>query len=182
VSVGIASIRVVVEADTSGIAALSSAAKQRAVTLKAVKAGARIVQSSAKANAPRRKGKGGGGLKVSLGVKAVKGSRGKTLALAVIGPRKKVVRQIPRGRKTVKSVPAFYAHLVEKGTAPHDTARGAKRKKAAGPGKHPGTKAQPFLAPAYESNKAAVGAAVEKELAAGIEREIQKAAAKLKKV
>lgn len=176
-----AGVRVKIEADVSGIAALASAAKERAVTLKAVKAGAKIVAAAAKANAPRRKGKGGGGLKQSIGVKAVKGTRGKTLALAVIGPRKKVVRDIPRGKKTVRSVPAFYAHLVEKGTAPHSTTKGAKRKKA-GPGRHPGTKPKPFLAPAFETNKAAVAAAVEKELAAGVEKELAKAAAKAKRV
>lgn len=139
-----------VQAFTSfpGLEAIEKTAKKRAITMKAVKAGAKIVQAAAKARAPKRSG----ALKQSIGIKAKKGSRGKTLAFAVVGARTKVAKQF-KG-KTIK--PAKYAHLVEKGTKPH--------------GGHPGAKPKPFLKPALESQKAAVGKAILATLAAEIEK------------
>ena len=177
-------IRAGLTLDLSGLAALSSLAKQRAATLKAVRAGAKIVQQAAKARAPRRKGKGGGGLRQSIGIKAVKGSRGKSLALAVIGARKKVVRMIPRGKKMVKSAPAFYAHLVESGTRPHAIRKGAAlgRKGGAAKGQsggmHPGAKAQPFLGPAWESTRDRAIAEAHRVLGDAIRAVLGKAASK----
>lgn len=140
---------------------------QRRIAYKAVTAGARVVQKAAKAAAPKRKGSGA--LKQSLGVKAAKGKRGRSLAFAVIGPRKKIVKQIvpPRGKKPRRVVPAFYAHLVELGTRPH----------AIGTGRHPGTKPRPFLRPAYAANRNAIAAVMSRIMAV----ESFKALAKAKK-
>lgn len=150
---------IAVEVFTSfpGLDAIERTAKKRAITLKAVKAGAKLVQATAKARAPRRKRSGA--LRQSLGIKAVKGSRGKTLALAVIGARSKVVKRY-KG-KTIK--PSKYAHLVEKGTKPH----------MVGKRRHPGAKAQPFLKPALDSNKVAAGRAMLDTLAAEIDKALK---------
>ncbi|HEY1191937.1 MAG TPA: HK97-gp10 family putative phage morphogenesis protein [Gemmata sp.] len=140
-----------------GLEAIQRTAKKRAVTLKAVKAGAKLVQQRAKPNAPKRSG----ALRQSIGIKSQKGSRGKTLALAVIGARSKVTKQV-RG-KTVR--PAKYAHLVEKGT-----------KRSA---------AKPFLKPALDSQRTQISRAMLGALAAEIAkvmaRESAKALAKLKR-
>lgn len=167
--------------DTRGLAGLVTKAKERSITLRAVKAGARLVQADAKAAAPRRKGSGA--LRQSLGTKAVKGTRGSTVALAVVGARKKVVKTLSRGNKSVRVVPAFYAHLVEKGTRPHAIGKGSKlgrKGKASGPqagGMHPGAKAQPFLVPAWESNRSRAAEEAKKVLADEIQKAIAKAAA-----
>lgn len=178
-----------VDLDLSGLVELKTLSRQRAVTLKAVKAGAKLVQQAAKIRAPRRATKGGGGLRQSIGIKAEKGRKGKSLALAVIGARKKVSRMVkpPRGRKLVKSVPAYYAHLVEKGTAGHAITSGASR----GRGKsskatshkinHPGAVAKPFLGPAWAAVKEAAIDAGQKVMAAEVQKAIAKAAAKLAK-
>lgn len=152
-------LKATVKLDTSGLARLASPAKQRAITLKAVKAGAKVIPGAAKSLAPRRSG----ALKQSLGIKAVRGTKGKTSALAVIGARKKVVKEIQRSKKSAsktKAVPAFYAHLVEKGTRPHALGKGAKLARKGKPQihtnqtgrQHPGAKAHPFLKPAWEGN------------------------------
>lgn len=129
-----------------GLDAIERTAKKRAVTLKAVKAGAKLVQQRAKANAARRSG----ALRQSIGTKAVKGSRGKTLALAIVGARAKVVRQY-KGR-AVK--PSKYAHLVERGTV-----RSAAR---------------PFLKPALDSQKTQISRAMLDTLAAEIAKALAK--------
>jgi HK97 gp10 family phage protein len=170
-------------ADMTPARLLASVAVQRRITLKAVKAGAKLVVPKAKAGAPRRKGSGA--LKQSQGIKAEKGKRGKTLAFAVVGARKKVEETIPRGRKSVRVVPSYYAHLVEKGTRAHSLNKGAKlgRKGKAnigqGTGKqHPGAKAKPFLGPAWESTKDQVGKVVTETIAAEVKKELRKNAAK----
>lgn len=132
-----------------GLEAIERTAKKRAITLKAVKAGAKLVQRGAKGSVSRRSG----ALKQSLGIKSQKGTRGKTLALAIIGARAKVVK-VFKG-KTIK--PAKYAHLVEKGT------------------KH--SRARPFLRPALDSQRAAISRVMLETLAV----EIQKALAGAKK-
>lgn len=132
-----------------GLDAIERTAKKRAITLKAVKAGAKLVQHAAKSSVARRSG----ALKQSLGIKSQKGTRGKTLALAVIGARAKVVKQY-KG-KTIK--PAKYSHLVEKGTK--------------------FARARPFLRPALDSQRAAISRVMLDTLAA----EIAKALAKGKK-
>ncbi len=151
----------------AAIEAIGKAAKSRQLAVRIVKAGAKVVQASARAKAPRGKT---GLLKKAIGMKAVKGTRGKTLAFAVIGARSKV--EGAKGGKTVK--PSKYAHLVERGTKPHslvkrakkaDVAGWAAREKliAAGGGKkHPGATPKPFLGPALQSSKAAAGRAMER--------------------
>lgn len=144
--------------DLRGLEALQKLAQQRAAATKAVRAGAKIVQKAAKPRAPKRKGSGA--LRTSIGLKAQKGKRVKTLAFAVIGARTKVVRMF-KGRM-IK--PSKYAHLVEKGTKAHTV----------GKRKHPGAKAKPFLAPALRSSEAAVSA----EMMRVLQQEIAKALAK----
>lgn len=163
-------VRAGVRVDTAGLRELKNGTQQRNATLKAVKAGGKVVQADAKARAPRRAGRGGGGLKQSMGVKGVKGTKGKTLAYAVIGPRKKVVRQVPTGKsgRTRKHVPAFVAHIVEGGAKPHRLNGGM----------HPGARKQPFIRPGYEATKGRAADATEKVLATEVGRLIEKAAAK----
>lgn len=129
-----------------GLDAIERTARKRAVTLKAVKAGAKLVQQRAKPSAPKRTG----ALRQSIGIKSQKGSRGKTLALAVIGARSKVAKTL-RG-KTVR--PAKYAHLVERGT---------RR-----------SRANPFLKPALDSQKVQISRAILDALAAEIQRVLSK--------
>lgn len=129
-----------------GLEAIERTARKRAIVLKAVKAGAKIVQRRAKPATPKRSG----ALRQSIGIKTQKGSRGKTLAFAVIGARAKVSK-VYRG-KTVR--PAKYAHLVERGT---------KR-----------TAARPFLKPALDSQKSQISRAILDTLAAEIARVLSK--------
>lgn len=169
---------IAVEVFTSlpGLDAIEKTARKRAVTLKAVKVGAKIVQQAAKTKAPKRKRSGA--LRQSIGIKAVKGTKGKTLALAVVGARSKVEKTF-KGRK-IK--PSKYAHLVEKGTKPHSLLKRSKSKigkvaravaVAAGAGKrHPGAKPKPFLRPALDQNKDAAGRAMLDALGAEIKRVI----------
>lgn len=171
--------------DLSGLDGLKKASQQRAVTLKGIKAAAKLVQQAAKAGAPKRKGSGT--LRRSIGTLAKKGSKGKTLAFAVIGPRQKVRKEgvkTPYGG-TVTAVPAYYAHLVEKGTRGHSIRAGSKlaRRTQSAKGqavvRHPGAKPNPFLKPAYESTRAAAGAAAERAMGEEIQKIIAKESAKL---
>lgn len=160
-----------VVADTSGLVTVSATAKRRAIALKAVKAGAKLVQAAARAKAPRRK-VDGGGLQQSIGIKPVKGTRGKTLAFCVVGPRVKVERQVRQGRKTYKYVPAKTAHIVEGGARPHEVRRG----KGGGVVRHPGARKQPWLAPAWEEQKGRAAEATAAVLLAETERAAARAA------
>lgn len=180
-------IRTKVEVDGSGLRQLQSVAKQRSITLKAIKAGAKIVQQEAKSRAPKRTG----ALKQSLGVKSEKGKKGKTIALAVVGPRKKVRKTYKRGGRTLIAVPAFYAHLVEKGTQPHPVSKGEKipragRKPGEKPKKkpkgiHPGSKPNPFLGPALASNTGKIQAETIRVLGEEVQKAIEKASVKAAK-
>ncbi|AMV23419.1 hypothetical protein VT84_03350 [Gemmata sp. SH-PL17] len=172
-------IRAQVFTSFPGLQAIERTAKKRQITMKAVKAGAKPVQQSAKVRAPRRKKSGA--LKQSLGVKAKKGTRGQTLAFAVIGARRKV-EKVYKGKKTI---PAYYAHLVEKGTKPHSL-RSRKRslfqkvrdyltKKRRW---HPGAKAQPFLGPALDSQRNEVSKIMLETLGAEIRRVLSQQAIK----
>lgn len=151
--------RVRLALDLSPLDALRKFSQQKAATLKAVRAGGKILQQAVKVRAPKRVTKGGGGLKQSIGLKAAPGKRGRSLALAVVGARKKVVKLVvpPRGKTPRKSVPAYYAHLVEKGTAPHAIQKGSRRVARRGnsatshPIQHPGARPNPFLAPAWHA-------------------------------
>lgn len=166
-------IRAAVAVDTKGIAEVAKLSQQRTATLKAVKGGAKLVASAAKARAPRRPGRGGGGLKQAMGIKPVKGTRGKTLAYAVIGARKKVVKQVPVGKsgRTRKHAPAYIAHIVEGGAKAH----------ALNGGRHPGAKAKPFLGPAFDATKARAIEESGRILGMETQKLIDKAAAKTAK-
>lgn len=178
-------IRTEVAVDTTGIAEVAKLGQARSATLKAVKAGAKLIQGAAKARAPKRKGSGA--LRQSLGIKSVKGSKGRTLSFAVIGPRKKVAKMVPvgRGGRKVRAVPAYYAHLVEGGTKPHRLSKGAKvaRRGKAASGQdagalHPGAKPQPFLGPAFDATKDRAKEEAQRVLAGEVDKIVQKAAAK----
>ncbi len=158
------SVAVQVFTEFSGLDEIVKTSKKRAVALKAVKAGAKIVLARARSTAPKRKGSGA--LKFSLGIKAVKGTRGKTLSFAVVGARTKVERSY-RGR-TIK--PSKYASLVERGTRAHSLGKGSRlaraRKKVlvaavvvAGK-KHPGARPRPYLKPSLDTQRQAISSAI----------------------
>lgn len=99
--------------DLSGLDAVKSVARARSITLKGVKAGSKLVQAAVKARAPKRSG----ALGQSIGTKAVKGKRGRTVAFAVIGARVKFQKTIKRGRgKGTVAKPHKYAGIVNKGS------------------------------------------------------------------
>jgi hypothetical protein len=149
--------------DTSGIRALASEAQTRSITLKAVRAGIKVLLPVAKAGAPRRQGSGA--LKQSQGTKAVKGRRGKTGSYAVQGAKTKT-QKVVKG-KIVK--PGKYDHLVQGGTKPH----------MAGKRKHPGAKPNPYRKRAYEGLKSEIGSMVASVMAVEVQKTISKNAAKL---
>lgn len=188
-----AKIKARVKVDTSGLKDIERTAKKKTITLKAVKAGGKVVQQAVKARAPRRKYSGA--LKQSIGVKGAKGTRGQTAAYAVIGPRKSVVKLIPptRGKKQIRAVPAYYAHLVEKGTRPHRLglgqrlARAATKKKAAQAatsqsrgGQHRGARANPFIATAWVSSRKRAAAVAQSVLGQEIKKELAKVSVKVR--
>lgn len=140
---------------------LANAARNRIVR-QAVTAGARVIARKAKALAPRELGL----LKKSIGQK-VKVYRNTGTAAAVIGPRhgfrKPAVRKKGKWRPAAvhpggEADPAFYAHLVELGTAPHRV--GGRR--------HPGASAKPFLAPAATGQAGVIRAAMVDAIARGL--------------
>jgi HK97 gp10 family phage protein len=182
----VALVKTAIVADMSAARQLGGTAFLRRVTLKGAKAAANLVAPRARAAAPRRKGSGA--LRQSIGVKAEAGKK-RTGAIAVVGARKKVVKTVPRGKKTVKAVPAFYAHLVEKGTKAHSLGKGAKLGRKGKPTvgqdagkKHPGAKPEPFLGPAWEAVKDQAGAAATAAIGAEVQKEIAKRAAKAAKL
>lgn len=177
-----ANTRVGFHVDLSPLLAVKSEAARRSITLKAVKAAAKVIQPAAKARAPRRATKGGGGLKQSIGIKAVPGRKGKSTALCVIGARLKVVKMVmpPRGRKLAKHVPGYIAHIVEGGAAAHAITRGSSRGRGK-PGRatghpinHPGATPKPFLGPAWAATRAAALDAARQTLAAEIAKKLAK--------
>lgn len=184
-------IRVNVKTDVSGIKAVISAAKSRAITLAGAKAAGKLLKNAARSTAPKRPGSGA--LKQSQGVKAAKGTRpGTTASYAVQGARKKVVKMVKvRGRKSpVKAVPAFYDHLVQLGTKPHSLGKGeslgrsGKRKSVAKTGqtsgKHPGAKPNPYRRRAWQTVKGAAGAAAVAAMGRATQKEIDRQAAKVR--
>ena len=122
------------------------------------------LQKQVKANAPRlksNKNKSGrtGLLRKAIAVKAKKFGRGnKKKILGLVGPKFSTSITLKNG---LKIEPFRYAHLVERGAAPHKVSpRGKeKRKSFVGPimpGRfkswmHPGAKAKPFMKPALDS-------------------------------
>ena len=149
--------------DTSGIRDLVTAAQFRSITLKAVRAGVKVLLPVAKAGAPRRPGSGA--LKQSQGTKAVKGRKGRTGSYAVQGAKAKT-QKIVKG-KIVK--PGKYDHLVQGGTKPH----------MVGKKKHPGARPNPYRKRAYETVKGTIGDVMTGVMAVEVQKEIAKNSARL---
>jgi len=129
---------------------------------------ARLMTAKAKQNAP----KGATGLlKKSIRQKATTSKKG--VVTVYVGPSTKVSGQVDRfGTGDIKTVrPVKYAHLVEFGTA----ARGSYGRKGAAVS--PGNPPKPFMRPAFESTKEAVGKKYKEEMIPAIQR----AAARIKK-
>lgn len=165
-----------VRVDASGLEAIEKLTKQRGVTLKAVKAGAKIVLAATKAAITMRDT---GLLKKSQGTKAAKGKGNQTGSYAVIGARRKTEKMVVRkGRtKASKAVPAFYDHLVRLGTKAHSVGKGqslGREQRISKSGKkfgkaiaktnqtgrqHPGTKGNDFRLKGWEASKQSAGAA-----------------------
>lgn len=132
----------------------------------AVRAGSRIIINEARIRTPIKTGS----LKKSIGLRIRKYSRSNTLT-GIIGPR-----SIPYATPSGKKNPAFYGHLVEFGTAPHDLTSNKKfiaRKGA----HHPGAQARPYLRPAWDAAAPAARSAVINKV-----KEIFRSAAASKKV
>lgn len=91
------------------------------------------------------------------------------VAAAIIGARRSVEGFVHDARGTRKQIPAFYFHLVEGGTKPHD-----ERMKSGQVIHHPGSKAQPALLPAWRENKAQAADLAKKKLAEVTEAEARK--------
>ena len=107
----------------------------------------------------KRKGETLGLLKKSIGIKVkTMGRRGQKKVVGMVGPKLRNKLMTAAGR-TVK--PYLYAHLVERGTAPHSlkARNSTKLKNFVGPVKsrktinklHPGAVAKPFMKPALDS-------------------------------
>lgn len=174
--------------DASGLEAVEKLTKQRTITLKAVKAGAKVVLKATKAGVRKNSGL----LKKAQGVKAAKSRAGKTISYAVVGSRRKVEAAVVRkGRnKPQKAVPAFYDHLVRLGTKPHSVSkgeslgreqrtskRGAKYGKsvlrtAQGGRQHPGTKGDDFRKRGWEASKEEAGAKTLEVMGAEVDKAI----------
>lgn len=188
-----------VEVDTAGMKFLIDEHKRRDVTLKGARAGAKTLERAAKAEAPKRKGGGGGTLRLAQGVKAAKGRKGSTTAFAVQGAKKRTEKMVrlPGRTKPQRVVPAFYDHLVQKGTKPHSVAKGERlgrgvrmskkgriygaavaQTKQTGRKKHPGARANPYRRRAWESVKDQSAAAALQAMAAEEQRLLAKAAEK----
>ncbi len=139
----------------------------------ALRAGARVVQKDARKRADAIALKGL--LSDSLKVYSPKRKRPGEL-IQVIGPDPKF--RGPRGERPIK-----YAHLIEFGTAPHLIRPRRPGSKAAldlpGIGtfavvSHPGTRARPFLRPAFDANVALIEKRIAESLKRGIDREMAK--------
>lgn len=98
----------------------------------AVRAAGSVIVKEMRRRAPRETGS----LRKSLGQK-VKTYKSDGTTVAIIGARSRTF-QTSKGRRN----PANYAHLVEKGSAPHRLGRG---------GRHPGSAAKPFMRPAWDA-------------------------------
>ncbi len=163
---------------------------QKKVTRDAVRAGNKVFLAGVKS---ALHADDTGALRLSLGEK-VQAYRGGAVQVGIIGPRTGAVtvgRGAKRRRKlsalgkklaAMKKGPAWYAHLVEGGTAPHSLGKGSslqgrvsrKTGKTLKPrlqvGRmHPGAKAKPFVGPGYRNTEAAALAKVAQVLSDGIQ-------------
>jgi len=107
-----------------------------------VRAGGAAVVKEMRRRAPKETGS----LKKSIGQKVKQYRRNQTVT-SIIGARSKPYKTA-KGKRN----PAYYAHLVEMGVAPHRTGRQG--------GRHPGFKARPFMRPAWDAAAPRARAAV----------------------
>jgi HK97 gp10 family phage protein len=140
--------------------------KADAKLVSAMKYALKPLQEKVKALAPK-KHKGDrkhlkattGMLKKSISFKSKKYGRGKKKkVVGLVGP-KFIKSSMPPSSRQI--IPAFYAHLVERGTEPHTVSPRAKEKRKSFTGPimpnrfkswtHPGAKAKPFMEPALKA-------------------------------
>lgn len=174
-----------IEVDVRGFSSLISAVQTRTVTLKAVRAGIKVLIGPAKAGAPRRSG----ALKQSQGSRAAKGRKGKTIAFAVQGARNAVQKTYKN--RVVK--PGKYDHLVQGGTRPHRLGKGEKLAREAiakfgtafkpgtsqtTGGMHPGAKPNPYRKRAFAAVKDRVAAEINRVAGLELQKIIDKAGAR----
>lgn len=138
------------------------------IAQKALEAACKPIVKAAKAHAPRDTGM----LRTSIGA-IVRRYRNGSILTAVIGPRtnfrsKKHKALLARG---IRKTPALYAHLVEYGTRPRTYDQEVEVKAKDGSihrykrrRHHPGSKANPFLRPAFDAGKSHVLPALKAEL------------------
>lgn len=165
--------------DVSPMVAVIGAAKSRNLTLKAIRAGIKVLVAPARSAAPKRKGSGA--LKQAQGWRAGKGTRAKTVSWGVQGARVRVQKTF-KGR-VVK--PHKYDHLVQGGSRPHRLGKGEKlarlfrrrtgdvmvpaTKQASG-GRHPGAKPNPYRRRVFQANKGRMGATIVRTMDAEIKK------------
>lgn len=137
-------------------------------TRKAVNAGGTIPLQAGRRNAKEGPTKQ---LKKSIGRK---GKTTKGGYINIIGPRRGFRTTLPGGKVYD---PVNTAHLVEGGTKPHKiTIRHRRGKTLATPQviRHPGARAQPFMKPALENNRAAIQSKIAEKLKEGVIAEAKK--------
>jgi hypothetical protein len=183
-----------VKVSTGGIKFLVEQNKTRDVTLKGVRAAAKVLERAAKREAPKRTGL----LRKAQGTIAKKGRKGTTTSFAVQGARKRIEAVVvPPGRKkAVRVVPAFYDHLVQGGTKPHSMGKvitedqefrvpgklGYKTKQVrigqAEGRRHSGAKKNPYRKRAWDASKSEAGEAAVKAMGEAQRKLIIQAATK----
>lgn len=140
--------------------ALSSlpARMERNLLRAGLRAGANVIRNEARQNINSRTGE------LAKSVRVSTRSRGGTVTASVKAGNAK----------------AFYAHMVEFGTAPHMLYKGANNKSAvlniagalvSAKVKHPGAKAAPFLRPAFDAKQAEAVRAVGERIKQRLEKE-----------
>ncbi len=148
----------------------------RKLTRQAVTKGTKLVLNAAKGLVPVGPT---GLLKKSLGSVIKTYSSG--AVVGIVGPRTGFTKT-GRGKKTRRKEtalgakfraagvrPTLYAHLVEFGTRPHAIGKGSLVRKGIQRGRgHPGSKAQPFLGPAWTGQETAVTEVIRTTLEDGI--------------
>ncbi len=142
---------------------------EKRVLMGALRAAGRVIIKDARTRIPDRSGR----LSKALGTKTASKRQGATLQVGVID----------RG----KGADAFYAHLVEFGTKAHTipyrkkSGKLSRNKKALSFGgktvervAHPGSKAHPFLRPAFDATHEAATNKFAEQLHRGLIRELKK--------
>jgi HK97 gp10 family phage protein len=124
------------------IRALDDKMRRKAVG-DAVKAAMKPVIDSAKAGAARDTG----ALKSAIG-SVLRRYRGGSISVGIVGPKTNWKKRGRPGKRVAPiRKPSKYAHLVERGTKSHRIER-----KGGGSYTHPGSRAQPFMLPAFTRN------------------------------